>query len=508
MNLDTSTQSGGWVTILKNKYLLRLIKSLKFKNFMTTFFIAIVPLSIFSTIVLNLYDRLSYENKVSTIKEYSTTIINKISTLGIVSQDAIKDFETEIQYFSSMYDGRVLIIDKNLRVILDTFGLEKGKTLISEEAVNTIRDKGNTYRNREKHYVELTLQIKNHETESIIGIMILSFSLTEIHNVTEKLRYISFTMSIIIAVITFIYAMFSTYITSQKISKMINDIDRITLGDEENIVRKYSYTELDTISRSINKLLSKIRKLERGREEFVSNVSHELKTPMTSIKVLADSLINEPNASIEMYREFMIDINNEIERENKIINDLLSLVKLDKKNTSLNISQVDLNDLLEQILRRLQPIARKSNIELVFESFRNVNADVDEVKLSLAISNLIENAIKYNIDGGWVRVSLNADHKFFFVKVADSGIGIPTEEQGQIFERFYRVDKARSRGTGGTGLGLSITKKAILMHNGEIRLYSKEGEGSTFTIRIPLVYISPKNDMIKKKERGFRLAKL
>ena len=112
------------------------------------------------------------------------------------------------------------------------------------------------------------------------------------------------------------------------------------------------------------------------------------------------------------------------------------------------------------------------------------------MKISLAITNLIENAIKYNYDDGWVRVSLNADHKYFYVTVADSGVGIPEDVQDNIFERFYRVDKARSRETGGTGLGLSITRNAVLMHRGSIKVHSKEKEGATFTIRVPLNYIA------------------
>ena len=185
----------------------------------------------------------------------------------------------------------------------------------------------------------------------------------------------------------------------------------------------------------------------------------------------------------------MVDITDELERENKIINDLLALVKLDKKAGELNISTISINDLLEMLLKRLRPLAAKRNIEIVFESFRPVNAEVDEVKLSLALSNLIENAIKYNYEDGWIRVSLNADHKFFYVKVADSGVGIPEDCQNNIFERFYRVDKARSRDTGGSGLGLSITRNVIVMHKGAIRVYSKEKAGTTFTIRIPLNYV-------------------
>ena len=146
--------------------------------------------------------------------------------------------------------------------------------------------------------------------------------------------------------------------------------------------------------------------------------------------------------------------------------------------------------MLEQILKRLKPIAEKQNIELVLESFRPVSADVDEVKITLAFTNLIENAVKYNRPDGWVHVSLNADHQYFYLKVEDCGIGIPEESLEHIYERFYRVDKSHSREIGGTGLGLAITRSAVLMHRGAIKVFSTVGEGTIFNVRIPLNYIS------------------
>ena len=237
-------------------------------------------------------------------------------------------------------------------------------------------------------------------------------------------------------------------------------------------------------------MLGRVKSLDNSRQEFVSNVSHELKTPLTSMKVLADSLVGQENVPVELYQEFMQDIAEEIDRENKIITDLLTLVKLDKKAANVNIDTVNINELLELILKRLKPIAGKRNIELILESFRPVNAEVDETKLTLALSNLVENAIKYNVEDGWVRVSLNADHKYFYVTVADSGKGIPEESLDHIFERFYRVDKSHSTEIDGTGLGLAITRSAIMMHHGAIRVKSTEGEGTTFSVRIPLTYIS------------------
>ena len=186
----------------------------------------------------------------------------------------------------------------------------------------------------------------------------------------------------------------------------------------------------------------------------------------------------------------MSDIGDEIDRETQIINDLLSLVKMDKgARESLNISSVNMNELIELIMKRLKPIAEKQQIELVFESFRPVIAEVDQVKMTLAITNLIENGIKYNKETGWVHVSLNSDHQYCYIKVQDCGIGMPQESIEHIFERFYRVDKSHSREIGGTGLGLAITKSSIVMHRGDIKVHSVEGEGTTFDVRIPLNYI-------------------
>ena len=208
------------------------------------------------------------------------------------------------------------------------------------------------------------------------------------------------------------------------------------------------------------------------------------------MKVLADSLISQSEVPEELYREFLVDIAAEIEREDKIINDLLALVKMDKSAALLNIGMVDINALTEIVLKRLRPIARKKDVELVLESTREVTAVADEVKISLILTNLIENAIKYNKEHGTVTVTINADHQYFTIEVTDTGVGIPADYIDHIFERFYRVDKSHSRDIAGTGLGLAITKNAVMLHMGTIQATSLEGESTTFTVRIPLNYIS------------------
>ena len=182
----------------------------------------------------------------------------------------------------------------------------------------------------------------------------------------------------------------------------------------------------------------------------------------------------------------MTDIIDEIDRETKIINDLLTLVKTDSQGIQMNFEETDINEMLETIIKTVTPLAKVRNINIEYESFKNVSAEADVVKLSLAISNLVENAVKYNIENGWIKCSLNADNKYFYIKVADSGVGIPEDAKDKVFDKFYRVDKARSRDTGGTGLGLSITRGIVNAHKGTIKLYSESGKGTTFTVKIPL----------------------
>ncbi|MCR5655522.1 MAG: two-component sensor histidine kinase, partial [Lachnospiraceae bacterium] len=280
---------------------------------------------------------------------------------------------------------------------------------------------------------------------------------------------------------------------------MVRPLDRVTTaihdvknGFETSAIEVNDTLETEHIITAFNELLGRMRVLDESRQEFVSNVSHELKTPITSMKVLADSLLSQEDAPVEVYKDFMTDIADEIDRENKIITDLLSLVKMDKTASDLNIEETDINDLLEHILKRLRPIAEQKDIDLIFESNRRVTAMVDEVKLTLALSNLIENGVKYNREHGFVKVALDADHQFFTVDIQDNGLGIPEESREHIFERFYRVDKSHSNEINGNGLGLAITRNAILMHRGSISLESEVDKGTTFFVKIPLSYTQTK----------------
>ncbi len=483
-------QNGVLDIISKIKKKLRILTSMRVHIMIALMLVGIVPTGILTNLMFDSYTNQSIHDKISNLQTYGTNLANRVIFTGYLSSPSTGvEVNTELSLLANQYNGRILIVDESLCILHDTYERENGKVLISSEVIKSLRGKSSTVTDATKKRAELTIPIVQTDIQTTIGVIIINISLDNEYTILANMREQT---TIYVSVITCILLMIA-FLYSKRLIKplksIVASIQHVTDGYMDDEVKIKGYYEIEQISENLNEMLQKIRTLEESRQEFVSNVSHELKTPITSIKVLADSLLMQQDAPVEIYREFMSDINEEIERENDIINDLLSLVKLDKKTGEMNIAQVNINELLEIILKRLKPIALKRNIEVIFESFRSVIAEVDEVKLSLAISNLIENAVKYNLDDGWVRVSLNADHKYFYVKVVDSGIGIPDNVQGYIFDRFYRVDKARARQTGGTGLGLSITKNVVLMHNGAIKVYSKENEGSTFTIRIPLSYI-------------------
>lgn len=477
----------------KGKIVLNFLKSLQFRLIVIFIVLAILPGAVIHIGLIKSYEARALQIRQSEVLSQAKILSNQIATKDMEQIEADTALLSQIDSLTSLYDGRVMLVNNALRIVLDTYNLDDGKTMISEEVIKSASGETKVLYDSNNRYIEMSIPVINPDDElgNVRGVLIVSVSTDNIYLTQNFLWQVGLSVEIIAAaVIIFVGVLLSGHLVKplKNISKSIESIQN-GYGDTE--LSERTYTETALICEDFNQLISRMRVMDESRQEFVSNVSHELKTPLTSMKVLADSLNSMPDAPVELYQEFMEDITKEIERETSIINDLLSLVKMDKSAADLNISAVNINELLESIMKRLQPIADKQKVELVLESFRPVTAEVDEVKLSLAFTNLIENAIKYNKnDGeGWVHVSLNADHQYFYLKVEDSGIGIPEESLEHIYERFYRVDKSHSREIGGTGLGLAITRNSILMHRGAIKAYSVMGEGTTFDVRIPLSYI-------------------
>lgn len=468
----------------------KFLRSLNFRIMVFLILIGIIPALLVAGGFLAAYDRLSITQLGNDVRNQCQILATQLSSASYFENMDNQTLEGEMTQLATLYDGRIIIIDQDLKIVEDTYELEDGKTIIAESVIRCFRGETVDYRHGGR-FIELTVPITTggEEDQTIIGVILVTASTdTQTANL-ETLRQSMETWLAAIGICILALAILLSNWLVKPLRHMNQSIGGLVEGALADDLDIHDCTETEKISDTFNLMLAKLRRIEESRQEFVSNVSHELKTPLASMKVLADSLLVQEGAPVELYQEFMKDIAEEIDRENTIISDLLTLVKMDRKAAEVNVAVTDINEFLEQILKRLRPIAEKEKVEVVFESNRSVSAEIDATKLSLAFTNLVENAIKYNKENGWVRVTLDADHKYFYVKVSDSGIGIPQESLDNIFERFYRCDKSHSREIGGTGLGLAITKNAVVAHGGAIKVQSVVGEGTTFTVRIPLRYI-------------------
>jgi signal transduction histidine kinase len=472
--------------------------------------VGIVP-SVFMRfgLVQNYEDR-AVKNHILAVQNQLKIIANHLISNNYLSTDPSQEqilassravIDAELDTLATLYDGRVQIIDSNLKILTDTFDINVGKTIISEEAVEClISGVTSSYYDGDNDYIELITPILNNPGNStassqndpvvVRGVMLTSISTDMIRSTMELLNRQAMILETIMIVVIMGLAFFLSGALIKPFNRVTQAINQVKAGYDNETISVPDYAETVHIVDAFNQMLQRMKALDDSRQEFVANVSHELKTPLTSMKVLADSLLTQEDAPLAYYKEFMQDIVSEVDRENQIITDLLALVRMDKKAQKLNITAIDINNLTELILKRLRPQARKKNVEVVFESIRPVVAEVDEVKMTLIITNLVDNAIKYNTEHGWVKVVVDADHQSFVFEVSDSGIGIPEEDLTQIYDRFYRVEKSHSREIGGTGLGLAITRSAVLMLKGSISVTSVLGEGSCFTVKIPLIYLA------------------
>lgn len=466
---------------------LRKILSLKVSIFLIFLCIFFITYYSIDRIIIYGFLRKSMDETVTQVKWQSNILASDILAMDFFKNPDSDAADVEIQQMAYAYSARILIINSDYIIVKDNYIFDEGKTIITEDVINAFKGKSHSHINYKSSSAVITTPIID-DTGKISGVIKVSLSGYATIQTINYMKRISIAVMIALLLVFSGILVFVIYKLTSPAKDMKEAILSLSDGDKNARIKKQTIKEYKDIGDAVNVLLDRLESIDGSRDEFVSNVSHELKTPMTSMKVLADSLLATENAPIEMYKDFMQDIAEEIDRENEIIGDLLNLVRTDGERAVLNIETVDVNELMEVVLKRLKPIALKNNIEIIFESMRPVTASIDRVKFIIVLTNIIENAIKYNHPEGWVKITLNADHKFFYVDVSDSGIGIPEECKVQVFERFYRVDKARSRETGGTGLGLAITKNIVLLHKGTIKFYSKENEGTTFNIRIPLNY--------------------
>jgi two-component system OmpR family sensor kinase len=324
------------------------------------------------------------------------------------------------------------------------------------------------------------------QSSEVIGVITLISSVNEMMQSLSILQSNMLMLFIFVAAVAIAFGMLFSNVITNPLKELTRGIQRMGKGDFSVRVIEKGSGELFQLAQAFNSMTERIETLDNSRNQFVSDASHELKTPLATMKIMIESLIYQPDMQEELRTEFLSDVNKEIDRLSNIVSDLLTLVHADAHTMVLNREKISLAAVVKEAAHRLEPLAAQKRQELKLSILDSGDMYADGGKLGQVVYNIMENAVKYTQESGEIEVKLERSGKSAVLSIEDNGPGMSQENIKHIFERFYRVDKARSRETGGTGLGLSIAKQIVNLHSGSIKAESEEGKGTKFIITLPL----------------------
>ncbi len=406
---------------------------------------------------------------------------------GIQKENTKTYIEELIKGFSMDINARYLLLDIRGNVQADAYDDRVNTNLIAVPEVRAAiygENSSKVYKlpNGENAiYVAVPIMDRN----TVIGVILASDSIDDIiDNVNKIMSRVFFLSTLGLLITGFISFVFADVI-SKPIEMMRGLVTDFGKGKFDTRIQIDSYDEIGLLGETFNDMAAQIHQVDENRKQFVSNVSHELRTPMTSMNIIAESLLEQEHWEEGVYREFLGDIESEVKRLNQIIDSLLYLVDVEKKELKMDYQLCYTNYLIQNVIKNLKPIADKKHISLNFAEYEKVQILLDQGKIQQCLINIINNAIQYTPEGGNVTIQLSQDKNEVLIGVRDTGIGIPEEDIPKVFDRFYRVDRARARTTGGSGLGLSIVKQIVMLHNGSIHVESTVNVGTTVFIHLP-----------------------
>lgn len=463
--------------------------------------IIIAAFTVVTLMVVQLVGEYLFSQRMREEERIATELATQLSPL-MEQYDAAGMYELAASV-GSQAGARVLVLDKLGTVQVDSESLLNGRALPIREVASVLSgaagDSGyyradlaeQVFRSSVKGAMTGFCTCPIVSGAQLTGVVVYLSGAQEIY---EGLISVVERVALVLALVFVVVGVLSAIIMRLFIHPLddLNEgISRMSKGDFTTRVRVSGKNEFAELAQAFNTMSQRMEMLDRSRNQFVSNASHELKTPLATMKILLQTLLYQEVYDPDISHEFLTDIDKEIDRLSNVVSDLLTLVSIDSGEMRMKTGPLSLRDLMAENVRRLLPLARERGIEMEFSGRENVEVIGDNGKLTQVFYNLIDNAIKYTPRGGHVLVELTRQGKIAIARVTDNGIGIPKEDQMHIFDRFYRVDKARSRETGGTGLGLSIVKQIILMHEGSIAVASRENEGTTFTVELPVAAKAP-----------------
>jgi signal transduction histidine kinase len=457
--------------------------SLQVKFGLSYILIIAAVLLLLNTYPLRVSQDLVFRSKEATLESSVSVMVYSLSGLDHLTEENVAQAMAVVEETGM---SRILVTDETGRVLYDTretgsavgeyaFYTEIVQALLGSDVFTSTYQNG-AFRSRASSPVLYQSQV--------IGAVYAYEYDTEQAALLEGLQANLLRLSAVIGVAVLVLSVVLSRVLTRKIGQLLTAIRQVREGAYSHRAEIAGHDEIAQIGQEFNSLTDRLQTTENARRRFVSDASHELKTPLAAIRLLSDSILQTEHMDPATTREFVADIGAEAERLSRITEDLLRLTRLDSGVLEKPV-EVEVLPVLEQVMRMMSLVAQEKQVELTYTAEPGCTVLATPDELHQVIYNLTDNAVKYTGAGGAVQVALSRREENVILTVADNGTGIPEEDLPRIFERFYRVDKARSRAAGGTGLGLSIVSDTVKRRGGTVEVANRPEGGSVFTVRWP-----------------------
>ena len=459
-------------------------RSLQTKYALTYLVVIAAVLALLNTYPVLVSQKMVFQSKQTSLQSQAAVVASALAGPDALSQEGVSRV---MEVLGDTGLSRVLVADSSGMVVYDTASASgaMGRYAMLGEVVSAL--KGNdvfrvdfaagAFRSRAAvpvTYRGMTLgAVYVDEYDAEQGSFLLG--------VQQTLR----TISLIIVFVAMTLSLFFSKALTRRITELLGAIRIVREGEYSHRVEVSGRDEMSQMAQEFNALTGRLQTTEEVRRRFVSDASHELKTPLASIRLLTDSILQNEAVDPDTVREFVGDIGEAAERLQRITEKLLTLTRLDA-GTPVEAEAVPVEEVAQRVTHMLRPLARAVEVDLRVKLEEGLTVRATRDDLYQILFNLMENAVKYNLPGGEITLAGKGEEAWAVLTVEDTGVGIPEEDIDRIFDRFYRVDKARSRAAGGTGLGLSIVRDTARRHGGDVTAHRREGKGTCFTVRLPI----------------------
>ena len=437
-------------------------------------------------LLLNLYcseisQTLFNKSKETAMIEKCQLASDEIAGLEVINASTVANAVKEMV---SLKVSRLIVTDQSARVLYDSLKAEPDYYALFPEILCAMEGNDVFFSQYHDGVIQSHAATPIVSYRTTLGCVYMMEYDTDQGSLIQSLQHTVLRITLILEIVVILFSFIFSKTYSYRLRKIMNSMRIIQQGDYTHKLKLGGHDELSFLGDEFNDLTERLQTSEQKRSRFVSDASHELKTPLASIKLLTDSILQN-DMDMETVREFVSDIGNEADRLTRTTGKLLSLTKVDGQLTE-DCEIINMAPTVERVVRMLSGIAQQNHITIESDLSEDSPVLILEDDLYQIAFNLIENGIKYNVSGGKLAVKLMRQEENAILQVSDTGMGIPEDALSHIFERFYRVDKARSRATGGSGLGLAIVRAIVQRNRGEITVDTEVGKGTVFTVSFPV----------------------